>query len=105
MTKHRQETMFPQHCFLVCPGLNGIAFQRLYRFDSCRGQAYFSTCPVCKGGFSLSSQEGGDFRWGDFHFFHRSGEKILGGVHVICNMPFLMLQEGHEMANQSVPGG
>ena len=22
MTKHRQETMFPQQCFLVCPGLN-----------------------------------------------------------------------------------
>ena len=21
MTKHRQETMFPQQCFLVCPGL------------------------------------------------------------------------------------
>ena len=27
----------------------------------------------------------------DFHFFHRRGGKILGGVQVICNMPFLML--------------
>ena len=41
----------------------------------------------------------------DFHFFHRRGGKILGGVQVICNMPFLMLREGHEMANQSAPGG
>ena len=35
----------------------------------------------------------------DFHFFHRRGGKILGGVQVICNMPFLMLWQGHEMAN------
>ena len=41
----------------------------------------------------------------DFHFFHRRGGKILGGVQVICNIPFLMLREGHEMANQSAPGG
>ena len=41
----------------------------------------------------------------DFHFFHRKGGKILGGVQVRRNMPFLMLWEGHEMANQSVPGG
>ena len=27
MTKHRQETMFPQQCFLVCPGLK--SFSRL----------------------------------------------------------------------------
>ena len=47
-------------------------------------------------------------RWmarADFHFFHRRGRKILGGVQVICNMPSLMLREGHEMANQSAPGG
>ena len=31
----------------------------------------------------------------DFHFFHRRGGKILGGVQVICNMPFLMLWKGH----------
>ena len=42
---------------------------------------------------------------GGFSFFHRRGGKILGGVQVICNMPFLMLWKGHEMANQSVPGG
>ena len=47
----------------------------------------------------------------DFHFFfNRRGGKILGGVQalsysiaqwvqVICNMPFLMLWEDHEMAN------
>ena len=40
----------------------------------------------------------------DFRFFYRKGGKILGGVQVRCNMPFLMLWEGHEMANQSVPG-
>ena len=33
------------------------------------------------------------------------GGKILGGVQVTCNMPFLMLWEGLEMAKQSVPGG
>ena len=31
--------------------------------------------------------------------------KILGGVQVICNMPFLMLWKGYEIANQSAPGG
>ena len=41
----------------------------------------------------------------DFHFFHRRGGKNLGEVQVICNIPFLMLREGHEMANQSAPGG
>ena len=41
----------------------------------------------------------------DFHFFHKRGGKILGGVQVICNMPFLLLWKGHEMANQSAPGG
>ena len=40
----------------------------------------------------------------DFHFFHRRGGKILGGVQVICNMPFLILRKGHEMAKQSAPG-
>ena len=40
----------------------------------------------------------------DFHFFHRRGGKILGGVQVICNMPFLILWKGHEMAKQSAPG-
>ena len=40
-----------------------------------------------------------------FSFFSQEGWKILGGVQVICNMPFLMLREGHEMANQSAPGG
>ena len=50
-----------------------------------------------KGGFSFFSQEG----WKNF----RRGGKILGGVQVICNMPFVMLREGHEMANQSPPGG
>ena len=30
----------------------------------------------------------------DFHFFHRRGGEILGGVQVICNMPFLMLRKG-----------
>ena len=40
-----------------------------------------------------------------FHFFHRRGGKILGGVQVICNMTFLMLWKGHELANQSAPGG
>ena len=45
----------------------------------------------------MFSQEG----WKSF----RRGGKILGGVQVICNMPFLMLWEEHEMANQSVPGG
>ena len=24
MTKHRQETMFPQQCFLVCPGFKFV---------------------------------------------------------------------------------
>ena len=33
---------------------------------------------------------------GGFSFFHRRGGKILGGVQVICNMPFLMLRKGHE---------
>ena len=42
---------------------------------------------------------------GGFSFFLRRGGNILGGVQVIYNMPFLMLQEGHEMANQSAPGG
>ena len=41
----------------------------------------------------------------DFNFFHRRGGKILGGVQVICNMPFLMLWKGHEMANQCAPWG
>ena len=45
------------------------------------------------------------FARADFHFFHRRGGKILGGVQLICNMPFLMLWEDHEMSNQSVPGG
>ena len=45
----------------------------------------------------IFSQEG----WKNF----RRGAKILGGVQVICNMPFVMLREGHEMANQSLPGG
>ena len=49
-----------------------------------------------KGRFSLFSQEG----WKNF----RRGGKILGGVQVICNMEFLMLWEGNEMANQSAPG-
>ena len=40
----------------------------------------YSYSQYIKGGFSLES------------------EKILGGVQVICNMPFLMLREGHEMA-------
>ena len=40
-----------------------------------------------------------------FNFFHRRGGKSLGGVQVICIMPFLMLWEGHEMANQSAPAG
>ena len=40
----------------------------------------------------------------DFHFFCRRVGKILGGVQNICNMPFLMLWKGHEMASQSVPG-
>ena len=40
-----------------------------------------------KGGFSFFSQGGG------------GGGKILGGVQVIRNMPFLMLWKGHEMAN------
>ena len=35
----------------------------------------------------------------DFHFFPRRGGKIFGGVQVICNEPFLMLWEEHEMAN------
>ena len=35
----------------------------------------------------------------DFHFFHRRGGIIVGGVQVICNMPFLMLRERHEMTN------
>ena len=47
--------------------------------------------------FIFFSQE----RWKSF----RWGGKVLGGVQVICNMPFLMLWEGHEMANESVPGG
>ena len=38
-----------------------------------------------------------------FIFFHRRSGKILGEVQVICNMSFIW--EGHEMANQSVPGG
>ena len=41
----------------------------------------------------------------DFHFFHRRGGKILGGVQVICNMTLLMLWKDHELANQSAPGG
>ena len=50
-----------------------------------------------KGGFSFFSQEGWKNVW--------RGGQILGGVQVICNMPFLMLREGHEMANQSALGG
>ena len=42
---------------------------------------------------------------GGFSFFYRRGGKILGGVQVICNMSFLMLWEGHEMASQSAPDG
>ena len=30
---------------------------------------------------------------------------MLGGVQDICNMPFLMLREGHNMANQTAPEG
>ena len=41
----------------------------------------------------------------DFHFFHRRGGKISGGVQVTCSMPFLMLWKGQKIANQSVPGG
>ena len=41
----------------------------------------------------------------DFHFFNRRDGEILGGVHVICNLPFLMLWKGHEMASQSAPEG
>ena len=41
---------------------------------------------------------------GGFSFFPWGVGKILGGVQVICNMPSLMLQEEHEMANRSVPG-
>ena len=44
------------------------------------------------------------FFTGGWKNFGRGG-KILGGVQVICNMPFLMLWVGHEMANQSAPGG
>ena len=32
------------------------------------------------------------------------GGNILGGVQDICNMPFLMLWQGYEMANQNAPG-
>ena len=38
-------------------------------------------------------------------FFHWSSGKILDGVQIICNMPFLMLWKLHEVANQSGPGG
>ena len=41
----------------------------------------------------------------DFHFFSQEGWKNFRWGVVICNMPFLMVWEGHEMANQSVPGG
>ena len=41
----------------------------------------------------------------DFHFFHRRGGKILGGVQVIWNMTFLMLWKGHELAKQMRQGG
>ena len=41
----------------------------------------------------------------DFHSFHRKGGKILVVLQVICNMPFLMPWEGHEMGNKSAPGG
>ena len=40
-----------------------------------------------------------------FIFFNRRGGKISGWVQVICNMLFLMFWKGHEMANQSAPGG
>ena len=40
-----------------------------------------------------------------FIFFTGGGGKILGEVQVICNMPFLMLWKGYEIANQSAPGG
>ena len=45
------------------------------------------------------------FLQGQILFFSQEGGKTLGGVQVICNMPFLMLWEEHEMSNQSVPGG
>ena len=41
----------------------------------------------------------------DFVFFCRRGGKILGGVQVICNMPFLMLWKGQEMATKVHQGG
>ena len=43
--------------------------------------------------------------WAGFHFFHRRDGKILGGVQVICNMTFLMLCKGHELAHQSALRG
>ena len=51
------------------------------------------------------SLETSNFPKGEFSFFHRRGGKNLGRVQVICNMPFLMLREEHEMANPSAPEG
>ena len=61
---------------------------------------------ILPGSSSPSHREGPGIEVGaDFHFSHRRGGKILGGMHVICNMPFVMLREEHKMANQSPPGG
>ena len=65
-------------------------------FHVCDKTAHALTCHISfinKGGLKQV-----------FHFFHMRGGRILGGVQVICNMPFLMLHEGHKMAIQSVPG-
>ena len=37
MTKHRQETMFPQQCFLVCPGLAICILSKIEYLDKRQG--------------------------------------------------------------------
>ena len=47
MTKHRQETMFPRQCFLVCPGLHRtVSFLRFLLFvEYCSYSVkYFNFC-------------------------------------------------------------
>ena len=49
------------------------------------------------------SLEASNFPKGEYSFFSPEGGRNLGRVQVICNMPFLMLREEHEMANPSAP--
>ena len=69
------------------------------------GSSVSSINRVIDIGFNGQRKLCGSFQGRIFIFVHRRGGKIFGGVQVIRNVPFLMLWEGHEMANQSAPGG